>query len=79
VTARRPGTGTFIPISYEGFRYAYGRSPTEAEIRACRQAAQPEPVRPKLTNGCDCFDPECYVCTDDEGEARTDNIREVPR
>lgn len=62
MTARRHGTGTFIPRSVEGYRYAYGRTPTVAEFRASLAAS--EPVRPAapVSNGCDCHDDECSIC-----------------
>jgi hypothetical protein len=70
MTARRHGTGSFIPTSVEGFRYAYGRAPTPAELRACIDAAHPPRQPEPYSNGCDCYDPECSICCDDEGNPR---------
>lgn len=61
---------TFHPTSVEGFRQIYGRSPTPDELRACIDFANP-PARPvPAGNGCDCYDPECTRCCDEEGNAR---------
>jgi hypothetical protein len=71
MTTRRHGTGTFIPTSVEGFRYAYGRAPTPDELRASIDFAHPQ-ARPKHDGRfCDyCYDPECTVCCDADGNAR---------
>jgi hypothetical protein len=54
--------------SVEGFRMVYGRTPTVAEFRAAMGHDQPRPK--PTTNGCDCYDPECGVCCDEEGNVR---------
>jgi hypothetical protein len=55
--------------SVEAFRMVYGRTPTVAEFRACMGHDQPTVPTPK-SNGCDCYDPECSWCCDEDGNAR---------
>lgn len=73
MTARRHGTGSFIPTSVEGFRYAFGRAPTPDELRACIDLAHP-PAPAKFEHDgrpCNyCYDEECTVCRDEEGNVR---------
>jgi hypothetical protein len=59
----------FLPRSVEGFRLAYGRAPTPAELRACIDHAHPPTPSPPVSNGCTrgvgggpCYDDECYIC-----------------
>lgn len=51
-------------------RRELGRAPTVAEFRATRELSRPVPPTTTRSNGCDCYDPECYVCCDDEGDPR---------
>lgn len=51
------------PTSVEGFRHTYGRAPTVAEMRACIDYAHPPKAVEPVSNGCDCYDEECTICT----------------
>lgn len=58
------------PRSVESFRMLYGRTPTVAEFQAI-MATQGAGKPTHDGRYCDyCYDPECSVCCDDEGNVR---------